>query len=266
MTRSRLIALVVLTFVSAATADDVTATLEPVLGEPGEFFQPATLTVHNATDRTVDSLTIQWQLGGPTFVHAITVPPGESKDLAIALPAMTRHQQFRIDAALGAGAPSITEAEITWPSDWVDPSVWIDPQAYETYVPPKSIWPQRTRRTVWLASLIGCVLWMATAMIRHRGLRLVAGLVVLALSLAAVMRYTKNQDFSTIESFMRRDLLLLRARRTAGYAFSRPKAIPIYATRDQMMDDNLVYYADRFSVVVAPDRPRLFRGLDEPEP
>ena len=259
MSRPRLITWVVLTLASAAAADNVTATLEPALSERGEFFQPATLTVHNATDTTIRFLRIQWQLGGPTFVHHATIPPGGSKDLAVALPAMTRHQRFRVDAGLEAGDAIVTEAEITWPIDWVDPSVWIDPQAYEPYEGLEIGWSDSLRRLVWWSAAIGCVLLVASMAVPRAKWRMASAGAVIVIGLA-VACYVGAQPVATNShvSADRRTSALFVKRQTRLLSWNSALT-PIYATRAQMMEDDAVY-SDGLWVTLKPGHVRLFRS------
>ena len=260
------IALAALMLASAAVAGEVSVTLEPVAGEPNEFFQPATLAAHNATDTTLQSLTIQWQLGGPTFVHAVTIPPGGSQELSVHLPAMTRHQRFRIDAALEAAVPMVTEAEITWPIESVDPSVWIDPQAYQGAEGLDIGWSDSMRRMVWWSAVVGCALLVASMAIPRPKWRLATACVVVVIGLSVACHLASRPPVVTERVAADGATLLLFARRQAEWSTQQSGLTPVYATRAQMMDDDTVYEAGGVSVTLTPGQVRLFRLADAPDP
>lgn len=266
MIRLHPIALAVMLLASVAGAGEIAVTLEPVVGEPGDYFQPATLTAHNATDATIQSLTIQWQFGGPTFVHAVTIPPGGSKDLPVALPAMTRHQRFRIDAALDASEPVAAEAEIAWPIEWVDPSVWIDPLAYDPHDGLEIGWSEPMRRTVWWSAVIGCVLLVVSMAIPRPKWRMAIACAVIVIGLVVACYVAAQPPVVTERVAADGETLLLFARRQAEWSTQQADLTPVYATRAQMMEDDAVYVGDRLSVTLTPGRVRLFRLSDAPQP
>ncbi len=93
---------------------------------------------------------------------------------------------------------------------------------------------------------------------------MVAGIILL-LAFVATNLVTKNQPVFTQAGIEPGDKMVLRARRTTRVTLQRDQMIPVYITRAQMMDDDMVYDADGgMSVTLSPGRPRLFRLTDAP--
>lgn len=251
---------------TAAPAGELVVSLDPGPGGPAEDFQPATLTIHNLADTTIRSLSIQWQLGGPTMAHTVAIPPDGTHGLTVRLPAMTRYQRFDIEASTEADGLLAAEAEIAWPVDWVDPAVWINSRAYEPYQDRPAGWSGSMRRAVWWSGLLGCVLLVAAAVMPWRQWRLALAAAVIVMALAVVCWIAADTDVVTESVDPDGDELLLLSRRRAGWTSPRTDLVPIYATRSQMMEDDLRYGDDGVSMTLQPGRARLFRLPEAPDP
>ena len=77
----------------------LSAELTPLSTDAAQpLLRPVRVTIHNDSDRDVESLQVQWQHGGPTMVVSATISPGQTVDLTASLPAVATIQTFDLVA------------------------------------------------------------------------------------------------------------------------------------------------------------------------
>ena len=74
-----------------------TVSLRPVEGQDlGSAFRKAAFLVRNTTAQIVRGISFRARRGGPTMLLDVAIPPGESLDGTIALPALLAQQTYDI--------------------------------------------------------------------------------------------------------------------------------------------------------------------------
>ena len=245
-----------------AMAGEAVVTLERLDDSPttGPYCRAA-LTVHNDSDVTIREVRLKWQLGCPTAVHRLVVAPGQAETLTIELPAIDTRQIY--DVALVtedvAAEPVTVQATIEWAPAQLDPSALIDSMAYEAAETIVPFWPNRLRRNVWLAALVGGLAMTGVLLIRQRPLRTGMALVVIVTGLIAAGLFVRQQRTVFQQFSDDGKVIVLTARRTATWTTSQTALIPIYASRQQRMEDATVMEPDQMSVALQPGQIKLFR-------
>ncbi|HDZ20024.1 hypothetical protein LCGC14_0335440 [marine sediment metagenome] len=277
MTRARLILagcalLAAAAHCSAAPAQQqVTVTLSPADDAADDApYRRAILMIHNHSPAAIASATIRWQLGGPTFVHPITVAPGSAASLPVVLPAVAIRQTYLIELTTGdarTDEPLRATADIYWPERLVNPAAFIDPAAYEPYQSDRPLWPASIRRRVMLIGLALLVVMTGALLIRRPTVRLAAIMGVVAISLIAALVFMHAQQIVLPRISDDGQFLILTARRTATWTSARTDLTPIYIDRAQMVEDTLIVSPDSISLTLRPGRIQLLRRpLEAPRP
>ncbi len=225
-------------------------------------FRPATLAISNDTDHTLTEIRLRWQFGGPAFIYPITVAPRGDLSQPIRLAALAARQQYQAEFSFegqSASDPIVTTAAIAWPEAAVNPGAFIHPAEYDRLrtIP---AWSNSHRRRIILVAVAAGLLLAASMLLQRPGHRLGAAGLIIAAALAAVIAFAWSQPV-VLEHLSEDGLLALTPRRTTTWQTSRADLQPIYASRQQMMEDTTAISPDGISVQLTPPRRQLFRQI-----
>jgi len=263
---------------AAATAQEVSIRLE-LSAQPAVLRAPyrqGTLVIENGLTETIDAVSLRASDGGPTQLLPVTVPPGRTKAVAVALPATSLEQVYtvrlydRYDNGRRADAPAprvLAEALATahWPigepgaGSVVDDAARqiVNAQAFGPFIERLPGWPGWLRRAV-LTVLSGMVVLTGFALLVP-GRRLRAGVLVGVVLTVGVCLWwmAKNAppaiETRTHELYQRGPdeegamwtLALLNSRRTRSGQAAIPNATCAYIDRATMaIDDTLLRPAE----------------------
>ena len=212
------------------------ATLTPATSNAPGPYRPAVLAITNTTDATIEQISLQWELGGPTVETATLIPPGQSREIKLLLPAMASDQTF----LLRLGDAPAAEIAITWPSGWADRAAFFAPKLYQKYAVIGHRSPIGTRSTLLLLA-IGTLALLAVCLIRRTDFRITFALIILAVSAAGVasIHQTILHAFSFGISGESNRLYVFAPTRTCLVSPREVTDQPLYANRAHLASDTL---------------------------
>ena len=259
---------VVVSLLVGSVSAQEAATLRPASDQSLAAWPYRTAELHlherGSLSSRVSAVGLRWQLGGPTFIHPITVVQNVPLTLRVSLPAIQVQQVYNIDLLAGPDAQadvlSSTQATIVWPDELVNPGAFIDPITYGSYVAPLPSWPRRTKLGVLLAAVLVCAAMSSVALVRRCRLQLILILIVVALATVAAIFWGSRQTSVVARYRPDERLLILSTRRTVQW--SNPGQLaPIYFNMQDVPDDTMVIHPDRTTLLLHPRQMLLLRRL-----
>ena len=156
--------------------DRVTATLAPVPTSATEnFFQPATLTLNNATTHTIRAVLLKPTGGGPAIYWPCVVPANTQQIIKIPLPPFSASQPYAVyllaEDSPHAAPLAAVDATIDWPIELVRREF-----LQANYEPAR--WPDDVKRNTALLLAMGLLAMASTLLIRKPAWRTAAALAV----------------------------------------------------------------------------------------
>ena len=221
-------------------------------------FRLATMTISNDAGHTLTEVRLRWQFGGPTFVYPVTVAPHGAVSLPIRLAALALRQQYQAELSFDGeptDAPMLATAAIAWPETVVNPGAFIRPADYDRSQTPA--WSTSLRRQLLLVAVAAGLLLAASMLLRRPAHRLGTAAFIVAAALVAVIAFVCSQPV-VVEHLTEDGVLILTPRRTTSWQTSRADLQPIYASRQQMMEDTTAVSPEGVSVRLTPPQRQLF--------
>ena len=212
-------------------------TLVPAESNAPGPYRPAVLAITNDSDATIEQISLQWELGGPTVETSVLIPSGQSQTVKLLLPSMASEQTFRMK--LGDAPPS--EIAITWPDGWADRAAFFAPNLYREYANLTARRPPSSTRNTLVVLAIGTLALVAVCMIRRAKFRIT--LAVTALFYMTMGVILIQQEIIHAHPFGlhgESDLLYLFApTRTSRVSPKELTDQPLYANRAHLAGDTL---------------------------
>lgn len=245
-----------------AMAGEFSATLKPAADATGPWARASlSLQIAEGTG-DIRRVALQPISGGPTVVYPVTLAPGRATTLEVSLPAISVEQTYRV-RLLGQNdsAGPTAEAPVAWPVGQLCRKQLLQPDRCLGYEADLPAWPGRTRRAIFLAGVIFCVLLAGATLIRRARLRVL--LVVLILLAGPMLLWPWAETASTEILTQEGGLRVFAVRRTRKVTVP-PGLLPIYADPGQFQRDTLrLVNRQGGTVRIRPDRPRLFVADDK---
>lgn len=261
-----------ITIVAAPLLADAAAELTPSAQTKPEAwpYSPAELTLTNPSDESVESVRLRWSQGGPTLVWDSAFAPQQRKTLPVFLPAIRPEQTWTVSFRSGDGTEvASTEVSISWPGELVRSNAFLDPDTWRRWDPPAPAWSSSSRQESLLAVAMVCLAGVAALFIRRPGVRVVLVAGVLAVGTAVVAAtlpepvdiWTPAMSAQARNDGRTSSLLAMAARRTTLVTTSDELIAPVYLSRREMAEDDMLLYATdgRAEVPLAGGQVRLFR-------
>ena len=235
-------------------------------------YRAAKLTIRNDSEKIIRAVRFRWRRGGPIFVHPVAVAPHTSDSLAVNLPAAALLQVYQV-ALLEAdhpNGPTLAElsAEIEWKLTDLATDAFIDAEAYEPWHDSIPVWPSKLRWNVLLGGVLYCLALAGCLIIRRRGLRSAAILILAAGASIGIWHALSVQEFIFQREIPvhepaptgRSTLVVLACRRTTEWHYPSVRLAPIYYSKHQMARDTMTIHATHgVRVLLKPNEVRLFR-------
>jgi hypothetical protein len=233
-----------------------------------EGFLRARLTVADPNGQlggVVRAVSCRPKRGGPTLLHAASIPPRTHQVLEVLLPAVSAQETFvvRLLSAEGQGAAALREAEVpvTFANlDAVDSArgALVDSAAYEDWLEELPRWPPWLLRGVVLTAVLVCLALGGVLLVRPAIPRVLAVAAVAAAGTFATWRAAS--DCETVLARRVGDLTVVTCRRTAPWSCPAEGIGPVYGSQSQMDRDDMVYRPGRsLTVTLRPADVRIFR-------
>ncbi len=210
----------------------------------------------------VRAVRLRWRAGGPTFVHPVTVVPGEPLRLSVSLPAIQVQQVYNVDLLSGDGRDADVlrqvRATIVWPTELVNPEDFIDPAAYSPYDGRLPNWPQRTRLAVLLSAIVFCAAMASVTFIRRRRMQVVILLAAVIVAAATTGIWLYRQPAVVASQSADGNFMVVTTRRTAEW-HSPERLAPVYFNPFEVLEDQMVVRPDGVTLTLRPQRVVLLR-------
>ena len=239
-----LVAMLLSILSAAETAAHFSAEMTPLPTSGDEqLFRPVQLAVDNHTNRTIRSLRLRWQHGGPTIVIPAALAPQQEVELTVHLPAIATTQTFDLIAVADdrpdAGNIAVT-ATIVWPGSLDRAGGLIAPNVYDRLAPHGSVWSGRQRQRIVLFILAAGLLLAGAAMIRRPARRNIALALIVMLCAVGVGVWASVHGYVNEQLSPNGRYVILHSRRTITWRTRRTDLIPLYASRQHLMEDTTV--------------------------
>ena len=176
MRRTSLVGAALLLAAGAACGAELAASLKALDAQPADLapYRPAELTLTSAAAETIATVLLHPAGGGPMVRQAVTVPPGQTSRVRVALPAIWPVQEYRVRALGPAGrVVGAASAGITWPAELATTDQFID-DAYAPWRDARATWHAVTKRNAILLLGLLAIAAAATLFVRRPWLRTAA--------------------------------------------------------------------------------------------
>ncbi len=224
--------LILFLLVSPLLAD---TTLSPAKTNVLGPYRPAVLELTNDSAATIEHISLQWELGGPTVETAALIPPSQSRTIKLLLPAMAKEQTFRLQ--LG-DAPAV-EITIIWPDGWADRAAFFAPKLYHKYADQALRRDLSRRANILLILSFGVLGLITTCFLRRSEFRIAfCVLILLATTLSIATRFCAETTIYALELPDAR-LALFSVTRTQTVEPNEFTNHPLYANRAHLAGDDL---------------------------